>query len=337
MLTHDAAYDLARTPSGMDAGQVDDVLTLLLAGGLAVNEGAGLLAAWSERGETGVELAAMVKALLARAVPLGDLGRCLDLCGTGGSGRERFNVSTTAAFVLAAAGVPVAKHGNRGSAKPNGSFDLLERLGVRFDQAPTNHARLLRTSGVCFLFARAMHPAVAAAAPYRKAAGRRTIFNLAGPLANPARPAVQLIGTVTEATAHVVAEAMVLLGTERALVVWGEPGIDEVSVSGRTRWLQLEAGVITPGGWHPHDPVPYERIPGGDATTNADEFHRLLAGGGDPAVRRMVVANAAAALDLWHGRPVLADAHRLREVEHLLTSGAVAAVFARHRDAAAAG
>jgi len=336
MLTLNAARNLARTPSGMDAGQVDEVLSLLLGGSLAVSDGAAVLAAWSERGETGVELAAMVQALLARALPLGELGRCLDLCGTGGSGRERFNVSTTAAFVLAAAGVPVAKHGNRGSTKANGSFDLLERLGVRFEQAPAAHGRLLQASGVCFLFARAMHPAVAAAAPYRKAAGRRTIFNLAGPLANPARPAVQLIGTVAEATAQVIAEAMQLLGTKRALVVWGEPGIDEVSVSGRTRWLQLEAGVITPGGWHPHDPVAYERIPGGDAVANADEFHRLLAGGGDPAVRRMVVANATAALDLWHGRPVLADAHRLREVEHLLTSGAVAAVFTRHRELAAA-
>src|SRR5690606_16541501 len=131
------------------------------------------------------------------------------------------------AFILAAGGVAVAKHGNRGSSRSNGSFDLLDALEIPYLHNPEALVRLQRECRLCFLFARAVHPAVAAVAPYRKGAGRRTIFNLAGPLANPARPGQQIIGVINERSGRVIAEALRLLGVRRACVVWGGPGIDE--------------------------------------------------------------------------------------------------------------
>jgi anthranilate phosphoribosyltransferase len=330
-LTLSAAQSLIAKPC-MSEAETRSVLELLMGATLKPEEGGALLAAWGERGERGAELAAVVRGLLERATAIPARGTCLDLCGTGGSGLARFNVSTTAAFVLAAGGARVAKHGNRGSLKPNGSFDLLDALGVPFALPGAAHAELLERTKLCFLFARAMHPAVAAVAPYRKAAGRRTIFNLAGPLANPCRPARQLIGAASWATATVLAEALTLLRVERALVVRGQPGIDEVSISGGTRWLEITPKATTKGEWtHPTLNVPYEQIPSGEAATNAPLFAELIDGGGPPALRAMVAANAAAALDLWHDRPVLADPKHLDEAEQLLSGGAAKRAFETHR------
>ncbi|MBA2479886.1 MAG: anthranilate phosphoribosyltransferase [Planctomycetes bacterium] len=329
-----AARSLTAKSEGMDADEARDVLELLISGSLAVPDGAGLLVALAERGETARELAEIVRGLLERAVRIPTTRRCMDLCGTGGSGLSRYNVSTTVAFVLAAAGVPVAKHGNRGSTRPNGSFDFLDALGVPFALAPQDHADLLERTNCCFLFARAMHPAVAAVAAYRKAAGRRTIFNLAGPLANPCRPARQIIGVSTWATARVIAGALRILGVERALVVRGEPGIDEISVSGPTRWLEVVGTVITEGGFDAPAAVPYADLPGGDAADNAAAFHRLMVGQGPPALLRVVAVNAAAALDLWRDRPVLAAASSIAEATALITDGTVGAIYEQHRRAA---
>jgi anthranilate phosphoribosyltransferase len=331
-LTFPAAEDLVGQRSGMSEAETRKVLDLLMAGTLTPSEGGGLLAMWANRGETGRELAAVVRGLLERAAKVPAEGACLDLCGTGGSGLGRYNVSTTAAFVLAAAGARVAKHGNRGSTRANGSFDFLEALGVPFQLPGEAHAALLESSNVCFLFARAMHPTVAAVAPYRKAAARRTIFNLAGPLANPCRPSRQLIGVAAWPTAAVIAEALTLLGVERALVVQGEPGIDEISISGRTRWLEVTPRGISEGAWsHPRLAVPYAELPAGEAAANAALFHQLTGGGGLPELRAMVAANAAAALDLWRDRPVLANPATLGEAEELLTKGATRLAFERHR------
>jgi anthranilate phosphoribosyltransferase len=337
MLSLNDANDLVRLPGGMTDANVADLLSLILSGTLTPEAGGQLLATWSTRGETGAELAAVVGFLLDRAVVIPGARDCLDLCGTGGSGRARFNVSTTAAIALASAEVPVAKHGNRGSLRPDGSFDLLDRLAVPYLLKPEAHAQLL-DRGLCFLFARAMHPAVAAAAPYRKAAGRRTIFNLAGPLANPCRPRVQIIGVANWAVAGVVADALLrLAGTDaagkqgrRALVVHGHPGIDEISLSGPSRWLEVSPAGIREGGWIPAETIAEDGIPAGDAEVNAPLVRELFAGGGPPALRRLVAVNIAAALDLWHGRPVLADHGRITEAEHLLRADAAGAAFARH-------
>lgn len=333
------ARNRAARPGGMTPAEAEEFFALLLAGSLPAVDGAALLVDLETRGATATELATLVRLLLARAAPAPAAGRCFDLCGTGGSGLARFNVSTTSAFVLAACGVPVAKHGNRGSARPNGSFDLLDALAVPFSLAPSAHERLLRETGVCFLFARQMHPGVAAVAPYRKLAAqqvKRTVFNLAGPLANPCRPARQMIGATDERTARVLADALGQLGGERAIVVRGHPGIDEVSVTGTTHLWDIAGGrvhhrVIDPGDrWHG---LEHAALPGGEAEANAATFHRLLAGEETGALFDMVLANAGAAIDCWNGAPVLGGDGRER-ARAAITSGAALASFEKHRSLA---
>jgi len=334
-MTLERARELTAAAQGMSEAQTRALLELLMGGTLSPAEGGALLAAWNARGETGLELASLVRGLLERATVLALPGRILDLCGTGGSGLGRYNVSTTAAFVLAASGVRVAKHGNRGSVTANGSFDLLDALQVPFQLSPAGHATVLEHSGVCFLFARLMHPAVAAVAPYRKAAGRRTIFNLAGPLANPGRPQIQLIGVANWAQAEVLAEALERLGVERAVVVQGEPGIDEVSVSGETRWIEVRRQgahhLRTRGSYRHAMHFPYQELPSGTGPDNARQFAALLAGTGQPGLEAMVSANAAVALDLWHDRALFTTAAPLTAAREALRSGAVLAAFERHR------
>ncbi|HYE04935.1 MAG TPA: anthranilate phosphoribosyltransferase [Planctomycetota bacterium] len=321
-----------RVRSPMSATDTAALIDLLMSGGIAVDAGAALLTSWAERGETGDELAAVVRALLARAATLPMDGACLDLCGTGGSGLARFNVSTTAAFVLAAAGVPVAKHGNRGSRRPDGSFDLLDALGIPFALTGEQHARLRRETGVCFLFARAMHPAVAAVAPMRKAAGRRTIFNLAGPLANPCRPRRQLIGVIDERTARVVAAALAALGCERACVVWGAPGIDEFSITGPSRFLLLEGGAVREGAVAAlHPALTHADLPSGEAPRNAALLERLLAGEERGPLVDLVALNAGAAIDLWHGRAISGRGEGYERAIEVLGNGAAQRAFAAHR------
>ncbi len=321
-------------PSGMSEAETGALVDLLISGELAAAEGADLLVAWTRRGETAVELAAVVWNLLARAqVPASPA--CMDLCGTGGSGLTRFNVSTTAAFVLAALGVPVAKHGNRGSARPNGGFDLLDALEVPYQLPPERLARLHAESGVCFLFARQVHPAVAAVAPARKLAAqhvRRTVFNLAGPLANPFRPRRQIVGVSDEQVARVVAEALVRLGSERAVVVLGHPGIDELSISGPSHLWEVHDGRVHHRiAEHFHQPgLTHDQLPGGDAPVNKHLFRRLLAGEERGPLLDLVCVNAGAALDCWHGRPILGDGQGVAAARAALTSGKVAAAFAKH-------
>lgn len=335
MLTAAAAQDLVRRPQGMETAEARDLLDLLMGGTLSASEGGGLLVAWAERGETPVELAALVQGLLARVVQAPAAARCLDVCGTGGSGLTRFNVSTTVAFILAAAGIRVAKHGNRGSQRPNGSFDLLDQLGVAYALPASALARLLAETGVCFLFARAVHPAVAAVAPYRKAAGRRTVFNLAGPLANPCRPVRQVVGVTNAITAGVVAGALERLGSERACVVWGEPGLDEFSVTGSSTWVEVGGGSARTGvlpALHPG--LGHADLPGGDADENGVIFRRLLAGEERGPLRDMVALNAGVAIDLWHDRAPDAGGPGYRQAIALLESGAVQERFARHLELA---
>jgi anthranilate phosphoribosyltransferase len=328
-----AALDLAKTPSGMNAEQTVEVLSLLTSATLKEAEGAQILKAWAGRGESGVELAAAVRHLKRHAVQVPVEVDCFDLCGTGGSGLTRYNISTTVAFVAAAAGVPVAKHGNRGSRRPNGSFDLLDELGVPFDLTPAQEAELVSGTGLCFLFARTHHPTVAKVVPYRKAAGCRTIFNLAGPLANPARIKHQIIGTVDEATALVVSDALHELQTEGALVVWGEPGIDEISVTGKTGYFQVGAAGHTAGSFDTprHPDVDYSALPGGDAAENARLFRDLLSGEHDGPLLDMLCISAGAAIDLWRGSPPAYEGPGAKVARTLIADGSAYSTFEAHR------
>ncbi|MGH7814107.1 MAG: anthranilate phosphoribosyltransferase [Candidatus Binataceae bacterium] len=205
------------------------------------------LAALKLKGAERDELAGAVRAMLARAHPI-DLrgGEVLDTCGTGGDGKSTFNISTGAALIAAAAGVPVAKHGNRAISGKAGAADVLEELGVKIDCDPDGLARCLDAAGCCFIFAPAYHPAFARIAPLRRALGFRTIFNLMGSLGNPARPHYRLLGVAEENLIHSMAHALRTLGTRRALVVCGKGGIDEISIGEQTRVAELhEDGDVT--------------------------------------------------------------------------------------------
>lgn len=335
-LSGSEALTLVKSAAGMTPEQTSEVLGLLVLATLDETTGAEILKTWAGRGETGVELAATVRFLRSRSVHVPVKSPAFDLCGTGGSGLSRYNVSTTVAFIAAAAQVPVAKHGNRGSRRPNGSFDLLEALGIPFELSPEQEAELLQKTGLCFLFARTHHPAVARVVGYRKAAGRRTIFNLAGPLANPVPIKHQIIGAVDAATGQVVAEALHELQSEGALVVWGQPGIDEISVTGSTGYFSVGPRGQERGSFETptHPGLDYATLPAGEATENAQIFRQLLTGKQEGPLLDMVCVNAGAAIDLWNGRAPAYEGEGTTQARTLVRDGSALACYEAHRSLA---
>jgi len=261
---------------------------------------ADLLVALADKGETGEEIAGFASALLDRAHAVAAPPDAVDLCGTGGSGLSRFNVSTAAAFVAAACGVPVAKHGNKGSRCANGSFDLLEALGLPIDLSPADSSNALRATGLAFLYARQYHPIMKKVAEARKLASRRTIFNLVGPLANPADVCYQIIGTADASRIDALAAAVRILGRTKVLIVSGAPGIDEVSSSGETTVCEITQDSTRTFSVKPEDsgitPVAYDMIPSGLAESNAKVFLELLDGQANVNITDMVALNAGAVL-----------------------------------------
>jgi anthranilate phosphoribosyltransferase len=252
----------------------------------------------ADAGETSADIVAAVRAMRARMIPVAAPQNAIDVCGTGGDGQHSLNVSTAVAIVVAACEVSVAKHGNRAASSKAGGADTLEALGLNLNRASETAAATLSDLGICFLFAQKHHPALARIAPIRKALGRRTIFNLLGPLANPAGVTRQLVGVPNPTLLPLYADAMQMLGTERAMIVSGCEGIDELSISGpseiATIGFSLPMHIVTPedAGLRAH---PLEAIRGGDAAYNAAALRRLLAGE-TGAYRDAVVLNAAAAL-----------------------------------------
>lgn len=215
---------------------------------------AGLLVAMRLKGESAAELAGAARAMLERARPAGLEGfDLLDTAGTGGDGAQTFNVSTGAALVAASAGVRVAKHGNRAASGRVGAADLMESLGVRIDLDPAGLRRCLEAAGICFVFAPAYHPAMARFAGLRRELGVRTLFNLLGPLSNPARPRRQLLGVAEPALVRPMAEAIAALGVRHAMVVHGEDGIDEISAAAPTRVAEVREGRIEESRIDPRD------------------------------------------------------------------------------------
>ena len=258
----------------------------------------GFLLALADRGETSVEIAAAARALRERMLPVEAPPGAIDVCGTGGDGHHTLNVSTAVALVVAGCGVPVAKHGNRAASSRAGAADTLEALGLDLSRAAETAPGSFHDIGIGFLFAAHHHPALARLAPLRRRLGRRTIFNLVGPLANPARATRQLIGIARPDHAGLYAEALGQLGTEAALVVSGEEGLDELSGAGPSRAvavgaLAFPARVVPEDAGLPRHPL--SAIRGGSAADNAAALSRLLAG--EPgAYRDAVLLNAAAAL-----------------------------------------
>lgn len=278
---------------------------------------AEFLIALSLRGETSVEIAEAARGLRERLIPISAPAGAIDVCGTGGDGHHTLNVSTAVSLVVAAAGVPVAKHGNRAASSKAGAADTLEALGLDMARAGASAEASLNELGICFLFAANHHPAMKRITPIRRHIGRRTIFNLMGPLANPARVTRQLIGIARPDYVPVYAEALTQLGTEAALVVSGEEGLDEVSGAGPTIAVSIGATTL-PDRITPEDAGltrhPIAAIHGGDPEYNALALRRLLTGERG-AYRDAVLLNAAAALvlagrgsDLTDGVSVAAEA-----------------------------
>ena len=235
-------------------------------------------------------------------VPWGGPGPLLDTCGTGGTGISTLNISTTALFVVAAGGVKVAKHGNRGVTKRSGSADLLEALGVRIEQEPEELARSLEETGIAFLFARSHHPAMRFVAPIRGELKARTVFNVLGPLTNPAGATRQLLGVFDTALTEQLARVLSQLGVERALVVHGD-GLDDFSITGENVVSELEAtGEIRSYRLAPEEVGlkrhPLEALAGGDPEANARIVREVLSGVERGAKRDIVLFNAGAGLYL---------------------------------------
>jgi anthranilate phosphoribosyltransferase len=259
---------------------------------------------------TPYQLAGAVDAVMARARPFPEYPDAIDCCGTGGDGRSTYNISTAAAFVVAARGVKVAKHGNRAITSKSGSADVLEALGVHSNINPEQNARIMEKLGICFLYAPTFHPGFAKVAPIRKAIGRRTIFNLLGPLCNPARVKHQLIGVFAPEYCALVAETAQLLGHTNVMAVHGDDGTDEISITGITHASHLHKGAINYISLRPQDaglkPQEGRALVGGNAQQNARALRDVLDGLESP-YSNAVLLNAAAMLMLADKAPTLHD------------------------------
>ena len=280
--------------------QAAEAVDAMLEGGAPVAQIAALLVALRIKGETPDEIAGAAQAMRARArkieVPL---DRLIDTCGTGGDGSHTFNISTASAFVAAAGGARVAKHGNRAVSSRCGSADVLAALGVEVELEPQAVAACIDECGIGFLFAPRHHAAMRHVAPVRKELGLRTLFNLLGPLANPAGARRQLLGVYAAPLVPVLARTLAELGCDRAFVVHGDGGLDEISTSGPTRVAEVRGTKVREFEILPEQVgvkrAPLEALKGGDPAQNADMLRGVLRGE-DGARRQAVLLNAGAAL-----------------------------------------
>lgn len=282
----------------LDHETAEQAFADILDGKVPDQQVADFLTAMTIREETSIEIAAAARALRARMLAIDAPEGAIDVCGTGGDGAHSLNISTAVAIVVAACGVPVAKHGNRAASSKAGAADTLEALGLDLDRASARAEASLADLGIAFLFAQTHHPALGRLAPIRRAIGRRTIFNIVGPLANPARVTRQLVGVARVDYLTTVAQALELLGTEAALVVAGEESLDELSIAGPSCAVPIGlcqfARRIAPEdvGLDRHG---LDAIRGGDAAYNAAALRALLLGE-QSAYRDAVLLNAGAAL-----------------------------------------
>jgi anthranilate phosphoribosyltransferase len=296
----DAREALAIVASGktLTRAEAEAAMGSVMAGEATPAQLGALLAALHVRGETPDEIAGFATAMRASALRVVVDDGAIDVVGTGGDRSNSINISTIAAIVVAGAGGRVAKHGNRASSSQCGSADVLEALGVKIDLGPDGVAQCVREVGVGFMFAPRFHPAMRHAGPVRREIGIRTVFNVLGPLANPAGVRRYLLGVPSAALGDTIARALAELGVERALVVHGTDGLDEISPSAETRTWEVAGGSVREGALTPEDlglrRAPRVEIIGGEAAMNARAARAVLegtAGGG----RTAVVMNAAAA------------------------------------------
>ena len=279
--------------------EAEEVFGWILDGETGDEDIARFLVDMSARSETSDEIAGAARALRARLIPIAAPEGTVDCCGTGGDGHHTLNVSTAVSLVVAACGVPVAKHGNRAASSKAGAADTLEALGLDMEAAGRSAEKTLAELGICFLFAKNHHPAMGRIQPIRQKLGVRTIFNLMGPLSNPAGVRRQLIGIARPAYVPIYAAAKAKLGTERTFIASGDEGLDELSLAGGNELADVQGNdfemrrVVAVEANLPHSPV--EAIRGGDPAYNARALEALL-GGRPGAYRDAVLFNAAATL-----------------------------------------
>jgi anthranilate phosphoribosyltransferase len=276
----------------------------------------GALVALAAKGETVEELTGMAEGLGSRAVRLISKHPCfVDTAGTGSSRAKTFNISTAAAFVIAGAGLPVAKHGNRAASSKSGSADLLTALGVNVSAIPLVSENALNEIGICFMFAPLYHGATARVAGIRRQLGIHTIFNLLGPLSNPAGAPRQIIGVWRNDLAEKLAQVLAALGTERAWVVHGEDGLDEITLAGKTHVAEVQNGEVKSFEIEPGDfgfeVGSLDHLRGGDTDANAEIVSDVLEGKRSDEARALVIMNAAAALLLGGAAGDLREAARI--------------------------
>jgi anthranilate phosphoribosyltransferase len=295
-----ALIEKLRRQEDLSTTEAADAMAAIMRGEAAPAQIAGLLVGLGMKGERPTELVGFARTMRANAVPIAaNPGAVFDTCGTGGDRSGTFNISTASAIVLAACGMRVAKHGNRSVSSQCGSADVLEALGVNIQAGADTAAACLNEVGIAFLFAPTFHPAMKHAAQARKDLGVRTAFNLLGPLTNPARPARQLVGVPRPELTELLARSLSLLGSERAWVVHGADGLDELSTTGYTKVSECRATSVQTFYVHPSDfglvKAAPEALKGGDAPTNAGIVRAVLSGEqGRP--RDVVLLNAGAAL-----------------------------------------
>jgi anthranilate phosphoribosyltransferase len=333
------AFEAVLKGRSLDAAEMEAVMGEVLDDVAPDVVVAGFLIALKMKGESAAELAGGVRAMRRRARAL-DLngGRVLDTAGTGGDGAGTFNISTGAAIVAAAAGVPVAKHGNRAISGRVGAADVLERLGIRIDLDADGLRRCLDSAGMCFVFAPAYHPALARLAVLRRTLGVRTVFNLMAPMANPARPRYQILGVAEPRLLRPMAEALASLGVEHAIVMHGNDGLDEISLGASTSIVEVREGELLEYEIAPEEfgftPASAADFLTADVREATEMLTRTLAG--EPGAARDVLAlNAGAAIYVGGGaesiaggieiaRGILASGRALQTIDRLRAASAEA-------------
>ncbi|MEP9347382.1 anthranilate phosphoribosyltransferase [Xanthobacter sp. KR7-225] len=287
------------TGTSLSRAEASYVFDKMMSGEATPAQVGALLMGLRVRGETVDEITGAVSVMRAKMLPVTAPEGAVDVVGTGGDASSSYNISTCASFIVAGAGVPVAKHGNRALSSKSGAADVLAALGVRLDLAPEGIARCIAEAGIGFMFAPSHHPAMKHVGPARVEMGTRTIFNLLGPLSNPAGVRRQMVGVFAKSWIVPLAEVLRELGSERAFVVHGSDGLDEITISGSTDVAALEDGRIRTFEIAPEDVgltrAPPQALKGGDAAHNAAALRAVL-DGAEGAYRDVALFNAAAAL-----------------------------------------
>lgn len=307
--------------------EAEQVMNEIMEGKATDVQMSAYLTALSLKGETIDEITASAAGMRAHCIKLLHNMDVLEIVGTGGDGANSFNISTTASLVIAAAGVPVAKHGNRAASSKSGAADVLEALGVKIDLPPERSAQLLKKIQICFLFAQNYHIAMKYVAPIRKELGIRTVFNILGPLSNPAGANMELMGVYEEELVEPLAQVMAKLGVVRGMVVYGQDKLDEISMSAPTSVCEIRDGwfqsyEITPEQFG-YTRCTKEELTGGTPEENAEITRKILSGEDRGAKRCAVCLNAGAAIYIAGKAATMEEGVRI--AERLIDEGAAAA------------